>query len=515
MNDERLAAGRHHLDNGHRAIDLGYPDEARAFFDAALLQFRGPELRVGEAHAYRGLAQVELTSGDATRAEKNARQAIACFEELQVVLDDIEDVEAIRALRRDAYQGEAAARIVLAEVLTRTGRSAAARAALDSAREVLDQDTGGATAGAVWMSLGRLSLRSGEIEEARQWFEKALQTHREEGDDEGRIAALLLLAEQGRLSSDLQLAEESLQEARRLAKELDHERWEGRVLIGLGALAEQAGRYFEARSFYEDAVEITSSTGELDRKASALVGLGSTLCRLRDVDGFRLMFEGAELYSSTEHSASLASALYRIASAARRARAPELALASAEGARRLWGTTDGLRGQSMALRHIVKALAALKAGRGALAAAIARERLGKESSGNAAEVASWFRERAPADLLADLDALDTDRLLAEARIEAERLLGPMLEGSSCKVDDLGVPTLAIAVIRHISETSSPTLPKTPASASAGHLMVAPTEPDPSEVVPTLPKSPDVSPPRLANAPTEASEDVYASLYGDD
>ena len=58
--DERLEAGRHHLGNGDRALREGYLDDSRSHFEAALLQFRGPELRLGEAHALRGLAHVEL-----------------------------------------------------------------------------------------------------------------------------------------------------------------------------------------------------------------------------------------------------------------------------------------------------------------------------------------------------------------------------------------------------------------------------------------------------------------------
>lgn len=514
MSDERLEAGRHHLDNGHRAVHLGYPAEARAFFEAALLQFRGPELRVGEAHALRGLAQVELASGSAEAAERLARESISRFEELHEVLDGIEFVEAIQDLRRDAVQGEAAARIVLAEVLTRTGRSAAARASLDSARETLDQSAGGATAGAVWMSLGRLSLRTGEVEEARRWFEKALDTHKAEGDTEGQIAALILLSDQGRLCGDLELAESFLNDARQLSRDLDHERWEGRILIGLGAISEQAGRYIEARSFFEDAIEVTTQTGEVDRRASATVGLGSTMARLQDPQGFELMLEGAQLFSAAEHAASLASALYRIASAARRTRSPMLVLAAAEGARRLWGSTDGLRGQGMALRHLVKALAALRSGRGALAAAIARERINGDPSGNAQEVASWFRERAPASLLSELDALGTDRLLAEVRIEVDRLLEPALEGGAAKVHDLGVPTLAVGVVRAVAQAHAPGFVSSSAKASAGHLLVAPTEPDPCEIEDAETDHGGPAQTRIAPGAPRPDE-VYASLFADE
>lgn len=511
MTDERLQAGRHHLRNGHRAVQLGYADQARAYFESALLQFRGPALRLGEAHARRGLAEVELASGHPDQAERCARASIEGFQELRMLLDEVDDDRAVAEFRVDAIQGESAARVVLAEVLTRTGRLSAARAALDLALEHLDTSEKGPVAGTVWTALGRLALRSGNSAEAAQWFTRALEHHRSADDVEGQIAALLLLSEQARIDEDLDAAERALTEARELSRKLDHERWEGRILIGLGAVCHQASRFPEARSYYEDAVAAARTAGDLARQASALIGLGAALGRLQEPDALTTLLQGARMLASVEHTPSLASALYQIGSHARSLRAPVVALAACEGARRLWASTDGLRGQSLALRHIVKALAALRSGRGALAAALAREKLSDPNHVNAAEVATWFRERAPADVLESLNDLTLEELIAEVRLEVAAVLRPVLEPLSGQVDDLGVPSLVVDLVQKLVAEY---VGDAPSSASVAVDLSAPTAS--SEAVTPPPPEPLHRRPEPSPSPAPGrADEAYAALFGDD
>jgi tetratricopeptide (TPR) repeat protein len=512
MSDERLDAGRHHLRNGNRAFQQGYPAEARAFFESALLQFRGPELRVGEAHALRGLAQVELTAGDPDEAERLARAAIAAYEDLARLLDGVADAEAVADIRADANQGEAAARVVLAEALTRTGRVAAARAILDEARDLLDQQRDSLAAGAVWTALGRLALRAGNAEEALRWFDRALRTHEAAGDPESQIATLLLIAEQRRLGGALDAAGESLDQARRVARELEVEGWNARILCALGAVALQADRPLEARSYYEDAVQETRTSGEPDRLGAALVGLGSARARLGEAAALDVMIEGARALASVDHRSAVAGALHQIAGLARQRADARLALAAAEAARRLWATTEGPRGQVRALRHAVKALSGLRHGRGALVAALAREALAGDGDANAREVATWFRERAPAAILEAFAGKDADQLVVEARREIERALGEALIEHQAVPDDLGVPALAVELVAKLAAASA-----APSAGAAAITIDAlgPTETD-SAPTPPVPRdrSPDAPPPRAA-APPPRAEDLYASLFGGD
>src|SRR5688572_12202947 len=104
--DERLEAGRHHLLNGEKALDEGYLDDSRSHFEAALLQFRGPELRLGEAHALRGLARAEIGCGNLTVAEQAARDAILQYGEVRAILRRLDPEGLSVETERESEEGE-------------------------------------------------------------------------------------------------------------------------------------------------------------------------------------------------------------------------------------------------------------------------------------------------------------------------------------------------------------------------------------------------------------------------
>ncbi len=95
--DQRLEAGRQLLGSGEKSIRSGDYEAARSRFEVALLKFRGPELRLGEAHALRGLARVDLSGGQGERAEVQAREAIKIYglirEQLETIGDDAVELE--------------------------------------------------------------------------------------------------------------------------------------------------------------------------------------------------------------------------------------------------------------------------------------------------------------------------------------------------------------------------------------------------------------------------------------
>ena len=158
--DERLEAGRHHLDNGIRAMRQGYLDESRSHFEAAMLQFRGPELHLGEAHALRGLGEVELHGGNLSGAESMTRSAVREYQEVRNQLDRVDPNQTSPELRRDSEIGEASAHTQLGEVLIRAGRAEEARHELAYAHQLfatLGEEV--PAAAGVYMNLARLAMR--------------------------------------------------------------------------------------------------------------------------------------------------------------------------------------------------------------------------------------------------------------------------------------------------------------------------------------------------------------------
>ncbi|MFK7928388.1 MAG: hypothetical protein AB8H79_09365 [Myxococcota bacterium] len=479
MSDERLEAGRHHLLNGRRAVQLGYPDEGRSYYEAALLQFRGPELRLGEAHALRGIAQVELSVGDVAAAETRTRAALDCYQSLLEALEKLDDPSAVEETRDGALEGEAAAWALLGDVLSRRGRSEAARAALQSARNRFGDLGEGLPAAGVWSALGRVALREDRAAEARDAFEQSAEHHRKANDTEGEVVARMMIAESYIHEGDIDHAELELQDTRILARNIENKILEGRVLCSLGACSLRDGRAQEAFSFFEDALPLSREAGDTEREGVALVGMGSAASARNDAAALGHLLDGAKALASLDHKPGLANTMLRIGNHARSVDAPVLALAAAEVARRMHARTDPIIGQGQALRTAVKALTALRQGRASLAAAIAREKLAGNVQPNANSVADWMRARAPDGLADAYERLTVEELLAETRSEAERVLGPTFEQERMSPDVLDDAEGALALFDALGKRAGGAVPK---------LQIA--------------VDPDASP------PTEGDEDVF-------
>ena len=503
MADERLDAGRHHLHNGRRALELGYVDEARAHFAAARLQFRGPELRLGEAHAVRGLGQVAAAEGDCETAEGQARRAIADYQDLLADLREVDDPLAVDEIRIEAAEGEAASWVLVSEALLLRGRVDEAAAALQAARARLDGLPQRGTAATVWMALGRLSWHREDPAGALSWFERALEVQRTAADVQGQVVALIAIAEVHRHTRDHDAAHEALGEARELVRDRDEPSLEGRVLAALGGLSLESGHPEVARSFYEDALGPFRRAADVEREGLALVGLGSAASRVGDPGATDALLDGARRLARSGHHAGLPLALYRLALHARRTGRAGLALVAAEGARRRWAGSDPVRGQGQALRILVKALNTLGRGRAALVAALAREALAGASQPNAVEVARWFRERAPADAVAELERLDTEALLERARLEIIDVLTPPLQAMGWTPDALDDPQSLLAWITSLAHAGPDAPPANGAAVVQVMPGVAAGAPDEAEEPPS-----DAEP---AGAYVSLDE-LYGSLY---
>ena len=394
--DERLAAGRLHLSNGEEAVRQGYPDDGRMYFEAALLQFRGPEFRLGEAHALRGMAQVAMVNGDAGEAERYGRSAVRGYRELHQQLERIDPTGVSDAMKKQARMGEAASLVLLGETLVRRGAREDARTALSHAR-VLGAKLGhfDAVAG-VWNMLARLAMREGRYSEARDSMGRALATYRENRSVDGQVSTLLLIAEVERLQGNFSDARAALESAKPKAAKSKNPMYEGRVLAASGALALQAQDQRAAQAYYVLALPLVRAAGDQEMEGYALLGLGEIASRRGQPEALEYLTEGARVLADLDHRHGLGGAMLRISEHALRVESPELALAAAECARRLYRKTDPIRGVGQSGRLLVKALAALKDWRAVIFVAAWRVDVVGEGQPTARGVLDFYRERAPA-----------------------------------------------------------------------------------------------------------------------
>ncbi|MEQ1508217.1 MAG: tetratricopeptide repeat protein, partial [Myxococcota bacterium] len=455
--DERLEAGRHHLSNGLNALRQGYLDESRSHFETALLQFRGPELRIGEAHALRGLGEVELHGGNLAGADSVVRAAILEYQEVRNQLDRVDPNHVSTELRRDSEEGEAASHTLLGEVLIRGGRTEEARHELAYAHQLyatLGEEV--PSAAGVYMNLARLGMREGRAVEARTAVDKAIDLLGRCGDQVGQAGAWLLAAEIERLSDHLTEADDALGHAMRLADEARQVTMQGRARSQQASLLGQQGRLEEAVAAYDDALGRIRDAGDVEMEAYALLGRGDVRSRLRDPGSLFDLVEGTRLLAQLEHRHGLGTAMLRLSEHALRQSMPVYALAAAESARQFWQVSDPKRGVGHALRVQVKALAALKKWPAVITLAHTRAAVAGDMQPYAVEIRDFYRERAPSGMLSDLDLLDVTQLELRSESMIEALLEPMLRGLDLDFQSLGVPGGALAITSAFaSATPSP------------------------------------------------------------
>jgi tetratricopeptide (TPR) repeat protein len=453
--DERLRAGRHHLVNGDRALQQGFPDDGRAHFESALLQFRGPELLLGEALARRGLAQVDLAVGRPEAAEAGVRRSLALFDEAEAVFTRLDALERARAARVEVRSGRATALVLLSDVLVRSGRTGEAREALEQALAWIDGAADFAAAAYAWAALGRIATREGRLAEASDLLERAVTRHEASGSKEGAVGARLAWAEALVARGDVARAEVVLQEALYQSRDGQHRYLEGRAMSALGALMLRSRRLDEARTWYTAALPAVRRASDAEAEGLVLLGLGETESRLGQVGALAHLVEGARRMGSFKGHSAIPVALLRIADHGVRVGAHGVALVAAEAARRVWVAAGSATGQGNALRVLVKAASSLQQFRPTLGAAAQRARLVGATTPNAVAVADWYAARVPSEWRAEVLGMADDALAADvtARIEAvaSAVLSPV--GLSPAVLD-GLDSVLSAITRLVDGTVS-------------------------------------------------------------
>lgn len=479
--DERLEAGRHHLVNGERALDQGYPDDARAYFESAFLQFRGPELRLGEAHAQRGLARVEHALGRDAVAEDLVRAAVRSYRDLLAWLEDHDPAGVSGDMRAQTREGEVAALVLLNEVLVRAGHVPEARAALEEARATAAALGNAGLLADVRVNEGRLALRFGRLAEAQRHFGEALAAHQQDGNPAGEAGVWLLISELHRAQGQLDVARDALDKARPLAEGAHNDRLVGRVLYSLGSLASLQGDLAQARALYDDALPMVREAGDTELEAYLLLGIGEVESRSGQGSPLEDLVDGARMLGAVGHRHGVASALLRIAEHGLRVHEPELALTAAEAARRLWAPIDPVRGVGQALRYVTKALMAMKRWRAGLLTAVTREAIAGASQPNAREVADFYRRRAPRPWVTALEGLPREELARRSELVVKQILEPILRDIEIDEGALGTVGGALEIVEKLDATMPSPAPE-PSEEPADELAVPEdTEDRPTEV----------------------------------
>jgi len=217
----RLATGLYHY-----WYLRGFLREGRSRLGGPLGRGAGsPALR---ALALRGLAGIDLVSGDNDSAEELARAGVATGTEagtLEPVMG-CETVLGLAALGRGRFD----------EARTHIARSGALARELDLEVDVVIADT----------NLAEISFRAGDLDDARRRWESVLAWHEHGSAPESGVFALLGLAAIAHTEERLDEAERLFERARHLADTAGFTHLAGHAHIGLAAVAEKGGNHVEA-----------------------------------------------------------------------------------------------------------------------------------------------------------------------------------------------------------------------------------------------------------------------------
>ena len=447
--DKRLEQGRELIQAGEESIRVGAADAARQQFLDALMLFRGPELRLGEAHSLRGLARIDLALGQAERSEMQVREAISVYARVRELIERIDDEATVAGFRHDADEGEAVAYVLLGEVLVELGQHGNARVAFQKAKRIFATIGDVSSSAVMWASMGRLAMRDGQYDEAETYLTKALNSYVQTVDLANQANVLLSMAELSRLRQNFDGAESNLTRVTELARSLDDQQLEGRAVSALGALHLQLLDLEGSQRHYLQALNLAEKCSDHKMASYSYIGLGEVQSRAGSNEALVSIVKGAQGFASLGHEHGMGAAMLRLAEHGMRSGRPLLGLVSAESARRLWRRSDPVRGVGQALRIVVKALAAMKRWEAVVTVAKARLVVAGELQPNAHEVFEFYADKAPVAWLEKLAQFNEKELLHHAEGEIEAAINALVLSSVVKPADLGTILGSMSTIERL------------------------------------------------------------------
>ncbi|MEN0062639.1 MAG: hypothetical protein AAGA48_10850 [Myxococcota bacterium] len=450
--DERLDAGRRHLHSGRRTLVGPRPRESRSHFEAALRQYRGPELLVGEGDALRGLAEVDLIEGAVPEAEARITSAIARYDEaIEAAGDDW-------AIHQAAIVGRTHARVVEAQLWLRTGRRNDAETALEEADRTLARI--GDVRGQVdaQLALARCALAGASPSDAEVAIRKALAGLERLDDKVGLIQAWLFLGEVSRAERRLDAANEATERAMSLATELSDPDLLGRALTARGTVRALQGRDEEAAQAFDEALaHLSAANAPEDALGFARLARGELWAQQGQANATSELVAAVTALIQASHRQGTAVALLKLADRAHATGLFVYALAVGEAARQWWRPLDPVRGVGLALRLQVKALADLKQWPAVVTLAWVRAERSGHAQPGAHQVDDHYRSRAPKALVDELSALSPSARVTRANQHVSTILEPLLSSLGVGFDRLGTASATLALVNAMS-TATPNTP---------------------------------------------------------
>jgi len=142
-------------------------------------------------------------------------------------------------------------------------------------------------------NLGIVFMDKGELEKAREYYEKALEIHRELGNKLGMANQLGNLGNVFMDKGELEKAREYHEKALEIHRELGNKLGMASALGNLGNVFRQLGELEKAREYHEKALEIHRELGNKLGMANQLGNLGNVFAQLGELEKAREYHEKA------------------------------------------------------------------------------------------------------------------------------------------------------------------------------------------------------------------------------
>ena len=413
--------------DGLASLEDGRTGVARYRFQSLVAAgVREPSLEVG--YAWRALAEIDTAEGDLAGAENNLKRAVNLFRELARLQP---------GARVRAQEAEASCLLLGGELMLRRGQTTAGEALLGRARVLLDR-LGDERSGEAWLATARLSRLAHDRAGAESALSTAVERYERAENVIGHAEGLIELA-MLRRSSDNTGALRMVDLAASMARDAGRVELLARVLLARGMVLEDQKAASEA---YGESLERALQAGTRALAGLALVGLGSTGWD----GGERPLLAGAQVLLDVEHYPAFGLALIRIGQHAIRVGDPELALAAAEAAWRVFRAMDPEEGLARVLRIVERAFVQLRMPRAVLAASFARASLIGRKEPSAVATRDFFASRAPPAWVAKLASASRDVQLGEARRALQTAVVPALRRYSLLASSFATAQGALDVI---------------------------------------------------------------------
>lgn len=207
----------------------------------------------------------------------------------------------------------------------------------------------------IFVALGVLAFRTGDLEKAKTMYEEALKIYNDIDEKKGKANAFWTLGDLAFRTGDLEKAKTRFEEALKIYRNVDVALGEANALLRLGVLAFQTGDLEKAQTRYKEALRIY-------RDIDAKIGEANTIRALGDLAMWTFDFEEAQkkykraltIYQHTYVKDGEARTFIRLAQWAVLTGKGEYAELNFDKALTVYKGIEDLEGQADA--HLVKAL---------------------------------------------------------------------------------------------------------------------------------------------------------------